>query len=434
MFMRASPATRQVVRFIAAGLVATAIIGAGGYWVVRSNAVAEATRNAQEVAAITGRGIVGPALTDSVIGGDPTAFAAFDRLIRDRVLSARVVRVKIWTPEGSIIYSDLASLVGQVFPLAASEQAAYRENRVVAEISELNKPENRYERGYGQLLEVYLPVVSASGHKLLFETYQVYSSISDDERRIWSAFFPLLLGAIALLFVVQVPLAWRLATSLESARREREALLERALDASAAERRRIARDLHDGVVQALAGVAFSLGGVSATAIAGGDDTLATQLKKSGEAVRQAIRDLRTLIVEIAAPDLEGKRLEDALAELLAPLEAQGLKVSLEVNSVRGIDRERTVMLYRAAQEAVRNVVNHSGATGIEVRAAVVDHTAVLSVHDNGHGFTADEVVGRRREGHVGLAMLRSLVEDGGGELRVSSTAEGGTTIEVSVPA
>ncbi len=433
MRLTTSPATISVIRFIAAGLVAVAIISAGGYWVVSRNSVAEATRNAQEIASIDGRGIVGPALTDAVLAGDPSALAGFDRLIRDRVLSSRVIRIKLWTLEGKVVYSDITALTGQVFGLDDEELLSIRGNRVVAKVSELAKPENRYERGYGPLLEVYLPVVSVSGRRFLFETYQIYASINDDERRIWSSFFPVLLGAIALLFVIQVPLAWRLATSLESARRQQEALLVRALDASAAERRRIARDLHDGVVQSLAGVAFSLGGGSARATSAGERDLAADLKTNGQVIRQAIRDLRSLIVEIAAPDLEGKRLEGALAELLLPLETGGLQTSLDVSGIDSIGREQTALLYRAAQEAVRNAAAHSGATRVEVTARAEDGEAVLRIHDDGRGFTAEEVIGRRREGHVGLEMLKSLVEDGGGELLVSSTPEAGSTIEVRVP-
>ena len=427
-----SLAATSVLRFVAAGLVAAAIISAGAYWVVSRNAVSEAIRNAQEIATIDGQGIVGPALSDDVMAGDPVAVGVFDRLIRDRVLSNRVVRVKIWSTTGTILYSDLATLIGLQFPLTAEGRQALTGNRVVAEVSELTKPENRFERGFGQLLEVYVPVLSASGHRLLFETYQVYGSISDDERRIWASFFPVLLGAILILFVVQVPLAWRLARSLQAARADREALLARALDASAAERRRIARDLHDGVVQSLAGVAFSLGGRSARAAAAGDDELRGELDRTGRDVRHAIRELRSLIVEISAPDLDGRKLEGALAELLEPLEANGIQGHLEVDGLATIGKEPAALLYRAAQEAIRNAVAHSGATSLDVVATVDYELAVLRVADNGKGFSAEDVLDRRREGHVGLAMLRSLVEDGGGELAISSTPGRGSTIEVRV--
>jgi len=429
-----SAVTTAVLRFVLAGLVAAVVISAGAYWVVSRNAVAEATRNAQEIAAIDGRSIVAPALTDAAVGGDPLALHSLDVLVHDRVLSARVVRVKIWAATGRIVYSDAAALIGRTYGLGEDELGAMRGNRVVAEVSQLSKPENQYERGYGQLVEVYLPIKSTGGATYLFETYQVYTSIVEDQQRIWSAFFPVLLGGIALLFIVQVPLAVRLATKLDSARREREMLLSRAIEASAAERRRIARDLHDGVVQDLAGAAFSLSAAAQRPEVAANHDLEGILAAGARATRAAVRDLRNLIVEIAPPNLEAGKLESALANLLAPLEADGLKTSLRVSGVASLDRERVELLYRAGQEALRNAAAHAGATTIDVQVGAEAGGVFLEVRDNGRGFTADEVIQRQQEGHVGLALLRGLVEDGGGEMAVTSEAGRGSTIRVKVAA
>lgn len=417
-----------VARFVAAGLVAAALISAGAYWVVSRNAVAEATRNAQEVAAIDGRDVVAPSLSQQVVVGDPAALAAFDGMVRDRVLSARVVRVKIWTTQGRIVYSDAADLIGEVFELGADERAAIRDSRIAAEVSELDRPENRHERAYGKLLEVYLPIQAESGQTFLFETYQVYSSIDQDQQRIWEAFFPVLLGGIVLLLAVQVPLAWHLASNLQRARREREALLKRSLEISAAERRRIARDLHDGVVQSLAGVALSLGAGTPRE----RDRLDRRLSESAAVIRQAVRDLRSLIVDIAPPDLTGDRLQSALEDLLSPLAAQGLDTDLTTEGLSSVDGPAGEVVYRAAQEAIRNAVAHSGAGRIELTVSAEPGQIELRVRDDGKGFTSEEVVERSREGHVGIALLKSLVEDAGGRLSVWSRPGEGTTITVTL--
>ena len=426
-----SAASTAVLRFVLAGVLAAAVITAGAYWVVSRNAVAEAVRNAQEIAAIDGRGIVAPQLNDQVAAGDSTALKALDHVVRDRVLTARVVRVKLWTPGGRIVYSDASTLMGRTFKLGDSEQQAIRDGNVIAEVSELGKPENQFERPYGRLLEVYLPVRSPSGQTYLFETYQVYSSIDDDQQRIWSAFFPVLAGGIILLFAVQVPLAWGLARSLESSQRQQELLLKRALDASEAERRRIARDLHDGVVQTLAGTAFKLSAAAGTAPTAPRDDLARALDDGARSSRTAARDLRSLIVEIAPPDLQGSRLQGAIADILAGLETQGIATSLTASGLDSLDRDVAALLYRVAQEAVRNVGAHSGASTADVVVSAYEGGAELQVRDDGRGFTADEVIDRQREGHVGLAMLRSLVEDSGAELRVSSQPSG-TQVSVRV--
>lgn len=413
-----------VARFVAAGLIAAAVISAGAYWVVSQNAVNEAIRNAQEVAAIDGRSVVGPALSDGVVSGDLNALTTFDDIVKERVLSARVVRVKVWTPGGRIVYSDVRALVGEVFDLGPEELGAIRDNRVVAEVSQLSRPENRYERPYGKLLEVYLPIESQSGQTFLFETYQVYSSIDRDQQRIWSAFFPVLAGGLALLLAVQVPLAWRLARSLERVRDEREALLKRSIEISAAERRRIARDLHDGVVQSLAGVGLRLGADSARR------EPQAVMAESAAVIRQAVRDLRTLIVDIAPPDLSGRRLESALRDLLAPLALQGMETRLEAEGLAAVDTETGGVVYRAAQEAIRNAAAHSGASRLDVVVRARHGRTELEVRDDGRGFTVAEVSERRGQGHVGMALLKGLVEDAGGELSVSSRPGQGTTLRV----
>lgn len=422
-----------MVRFALSGLIAAAVITAGGYWVVSRNAVSEATRNAQEIAAIDGRGIVEPILTDAVVAGDPGAVAVVDGVVRQRVLSSRVVRVKVWTPAGKIVYSDARALLGKVYPLGAQETSTLHNGAVVAEVSDLTRPENALERSFGRLLEVYLPVRTSSGAQLLFETYQVYSSVTDDQQRIWSSFFPVLVGGILLLLVAQVPLAWQLARSLDAARRDREGLLQRAIDASEAERRRIARDLHDGVVQTLAGAAFSLSAAAKNSV-GKDASGAAALDEGAKTVRQAVSEMRSLIVEIAPPNLDGPRLEGVLADLLAEAEGRGLATKLRVSGGEHLDRPAAALLYRVSQEAIRNVAAHAGATRVEVELVASEATALLTVTDDGSGFTADKVLERQRAGHVGLAMLRTLVEDGGGELSIRSEPGQGSTIRVSLQA
>jgi len=323
--------------------------------------------------------------------------------------------------------------VGRVFPLGAQETSTLHNGAVVAEVSDLTRPENQLERPFGRLLEVYLPVNTNSGTQLLFETYQVYSSVTEDQQRIWSSFFPVLVGGILLLLVAQVPLAWQLARSLDMARRDREGLLQRAIDASEAERRRIARDLHDGVVQTLAGAAFSLS-AAANKSANRDGDSSAALDEGAKTVRQAVSEMRSLIVEIAPPNLDGARLEGVLADLLAEAEGRGLTTSLRVTGVEHVDRPSAALLYRASQEAIRNAAAHAGAGRVEVELVASKGAVSLTVKDDGRGFTADEVLARQREGHVGLAMLRTLVEDGGGELSVHSEPGHGSTIRGSLQA
>ena len=167
----------EVVRFVVVVMVVASIIGAGGFFVLSQEAVAEAERSAEEIARVQGLGVVQPVLTDQVLQGDAAALSGLDRIVRSRVLDARTVRVKIWDESGRIVYSDESRLIGQTFPLGLSELDTLKSNVVDSDVSDLSRPENRFERPFGQLLEVYLPLKTPSGTAVLFETYQEFASV-----------------------------------------------------------------------------------------------------------------------------------------------------------------------------------------------------------------------------------------------------------------
>src|SRR5205807_8628451 len=403
--MRKSVAT-SVTQFVLAGLAAVVLISAGTIYVVRRNATTEAIRNARDIAGIDGYAIAEPTLADGVVSGDAPALARLDTVVHERILSERVVRVKVWTPEGHIVYSDEARLIGQAFDLGPAERVALRTGKIDADLSKLDEPENRYERPYNKLLEVYVPVHTAGGQKLLFETYLRYSSIAASGRHIWGSFAPVMVGGLLLLFLVQVPLAWSMARGLRQGQEERERLLQRAIDASDAERRRVARDLHDGVVQSLAGVSYSLA-AAADRLDGGAHSadVGAALRQAAADTRRSMRDLRSLIVEIAPPNLHEEGLDNAVGELIAPLTAEGVEITVDIDDAAAPSAEAQTLLYRVAQEAVRNVAAHAQATRLTLSLARDNGHARLVVADDGRGFSPDQLERRRDEGHIGLTLL-----------------------------
>jgi signal transduction histidine kinase len=170
---------------------------------------------------------------------------------------------------------------------------------VRAEVTDLRRPENRFERGRGKLLEAYRQVrTSPSGTPLLFETYSPYDEVARRTSQMWHGFAGLMVSSLLLLAALQMPVLWRLLRRIRTGQQQREALLRRAVDASQDERRRIAGTLHDGAVQDLAASSFALAGALERAEREGTPELARQLRESAATVRGSIAGLRSLLVEI----------------------------------------------------------------------------------------------------------------------------------------
>jgi len=428
----------EVARFAAGGLLAACLVGAGTFVVVSRDAEDQAIGHAKDITQVEAIGIVEPALSDSLLTRDPAAIAALDSIVRQRILSSDVVRVKLWTANGTVIYSDEPRLIGQHFTLGSGELASLRSGVADAGVSDLTDAENQYERSFGKLLQVYLRVRTPGGVPLLFETYQRYQAITQYQQSVWSSFLPVLIVGLATLFVVQIPLAVGMARRLRTSLAERQTLLQRAINASEQERRRIARDLHDGVVQRLAAVTFSLSALGRRLASGngGDSAQSSTVpditSAAGE-TRAAMRDLRTLIVEIAPPNLHAEGIDNALRDLLEPLSQSGVGVSLEAPRDTALPPATTTLLFRVAQEALRNAGKHAQATHVEVRLRNHGDSVQLVIADDGRGFSPGDLDRQRRDGHVGLSLLRDLVADAGGALHVESHPGAGTRVSVEVP-
>jgi two-component system NarL family sensor kinase len=429
-----SPTFRAVATFALAGLAALVVFLAGSLLVLRDLGRNEALRDARQFAVLSGQGIVEPELRDELIEGDPEAVATLDVLVQERVLGERIVRVKLWTREGRLVYSDEPRLIGTTHRLEPDKLEVLETGQPRTELSDLSAPENRFERGFGELYEVYVPVRTPDGTPLLFETYQRESEVASTGRRIWLPFAGLLLGSLVLLWLVQVPLAWRLAERLRRSQREREELLVNAVRASADERRRIASDLHDSVVQDLAGIAYSLSAAADRAGANAGPEFRETLREAAVGIRDSIRRLRSLLVEIHPPNLRATGLEAAITDLLTPLRARGIATTLDVDGALALSDESEQLVYRAAGEAVRNAERHARASRVAVRLAASDGRVRLEVEDDGVGSTPEERERRQAEGHVGLSLLADLAVRMGGSLDVRSSPGQGTMLVLEVPA
>lgn len=429
-----------VARFVLGSLVAVAVVVVGGYFALRSVTINEAEKNTRQLVDADGR-LVTTALEDGLLERDPKAIQKVDDIVVSGVLppsvvenTPPVVRVKIWAPDGTVLYSDVRELIGKKYVLGDEEREILEHGGAEAELSDLTKPENRFERQYGKLLEAHTPIRLPNGTRVLFEIYQKFDAVSTSAGSLRAALAAPLLAGLAVLLLSQVPLAWSMARRLQRGHRDRETLLANAIEASTQERRRIASDLHDGVVQDIAGVAFGLAPLAENAQRRGDERDGRVLRDSAATLRQGVRDLRTLLVEIHPPSLESAGLEAALSDLLSPLHAEGIATELHVDDRVTPGPNSDALVYRVAREALRNVQAHADADSVRIEVTRPEpRTTRLLVTDDGRGFSSDDRERRREEGHVGLSLLESLVRQSNGTLAVRSNPGQGTTVELEVP-
>jgi signal transduction histidine kinase len=417
-----------VIRFALAGLGAVLLLGVVAYFVISAVSRHQAIEDAKRTAGLIGRGIVAPELPANPEAHPRRTRNQLDDLMRG-VLTDPIVRVKLWSADGRIVYSDEPRLIGSDYGLGEEEQAALRSGEVEAELSDLSEPENRFERDEGELLEVYFPITDPDGDRLLFESYARYDEVTSTGRDIRLAMVPAVIGALALLTIVQIPLAARMARRIRDDYGRREALLRRAVDASDRERRRIAADLHDGVVQRMAGATYSLDALAAAEEP--DPAAAKQaLRNAAAMTRASIRDLRTTLIEIYPQSLgQAGGLESAIRDLLARLESGGIATEASFDGdCDALPLERQQLLYRIAQESLRNAERHAGAGSVRVRFAEGEGRVRLEIADDGAGFDVETAPSAAGEGHFGLALMRDLVDDAEGEMRIESAPGSGTTV------
>ena len=193
-----------IVQFVVCSVALLAVVATIGAVALRHIATGEALGDARSVTVAFGRGVLSDQVTPAVLRGDPAALARLDRAVRRRVLGHPIVRLKVWTAQGRIAYSDARPLIGRTFPLPDDLREALAGDAARADVSDLSRPETRFERGRGRLVEVYLPLRLASGERVLVEAYHPAGRIDASGRRIWRTFLPVLLGVLVALAVAQL--------------------------------------------------------------------------------------------------------------------------------------------------------------------------------------------------------------------------------------
>jgi signal transduction histidine kinase len=213
---------------------------------------------------------------------------------------------------------------------------------------------------------------------------------------------------------------------------ERKQLEREIIEIANREQQRIGGDLHDGLGQELTGIALMLKGVVA------------QLRKEGSAaendvegviglVNNAIESTRTLARGLSPVGSGRGDLGSAIQTLGARVgERFAVQVTtrLDFDEPLRLSETAAAHVYRIVQEALTNVVRHSGAKEILIRLETSDSELHLQIDDNGSGFAQTS---SDRAGGLGLKIMRYRAQMLGGDLVIESTGDGGTSVRCSCP-
>jgi len=460
--------------FALASLFAFAVLWGALSFVVSRQVVQSGERDAQFHAEFVTNSILRFQLVPKDLGGPVRgrAYLRLDRFVRTRILQAPVVRVKVWSTGGTVLYSDEPRLVGRSYDEDPAPEAASGAGPV-SEVTDLREPENAFERGLApKLFATYVPLY-LMGHPqrgspdAVVELYQDYSSIESRASNLFRTRLITLGAGLLVLYVALMPIA--LSTSrrvrrqndlLEDQAGRLEELLEREQD-NVAELRRLNQMQSDFVAVASHELRTPL-----TAILGYVKTLQRPEFEQDPTARREF---------LSAMERQGDRLFRLVANLLSAAQVENQDTALEI----------TAFEFAALAEEVREGFHHSGErihlslppglpaletdrdrlgeivanlldnalkysppdAPIELGAEAAGGTLRVWVRDHGIGIDAvdlDRIFDRfyqtdqsstRRYGGVGLGLhlVKQLAQTMGGSVEVDSAPGVGSTFTVILP-
>jgi two-component system, NarL family, sensor kinase len=364
--------------------------------------------------------VVSELVADGALPDASGDFAALSEFVRLRVLGGDTVRVKLWSPDGEILWSDEPRLVGRRHALPDDGGAFGGEMRY--HVSSLADPEHEFEQHFGSLLEFYMPVRVGDDIPYVFEVYQqvgpLAATVGRARRTVWLS-IALGLGTMG---VVMVGMAAAAVASADRRRRQAEHMLDLLAAVRDEERTRLANAMHDDMGQPLYRLLYGLE--------------ALQGIVSGEAGRE-VRTLRSIVRDIddtirgelhrlQLPALAGRELAEALYDMAHDDPRHPPQVDVYVDGAGSTHPGTAEVLYRGVREAVANARRHAGARSIRISLTTRDDRLVAVVSDDGTGTPGSP--------GLGSTLVARMLADVGGRVDTAARPGVGTTVTMSVPA
>lgn len=439
---------------VAAAIVLCLSMAVLGSWVNR-----QITRSVLATSGAAGAAYLGafvePLVQDMLPDGTlPAASrAALDALLQESPIRKSIVSVKIWLPDGRVVYADRAKeLIGQRF--ASTDVARAAAGEVVAEFEDMTSAESAHEQGLGlSMIEVYAPLYRVGTGEVIavgevYENAEVLNAQLDVALlRTWGVVGLTTLVMLVILYVI----IWRGSRTIAAQRAElqerfrdsqRMATLNETLrfeaeharlDANAANEELIGRiglDLHDGPIQLLSLMMLRLGKL-------GRGGTTPEAKANTAAIRDltaaVIQELRTLSAGLALPEIGDLSVAEAIRLAAERHEnLTGTRVEVKLGRMpRRVTGALKICIYRIVQESLNNSFKHAGGKGQHVSARLARDSVVLRISDGG-GSPAEAERAGAGPSKLGLRGIRNRVEAFGGVADVRS-GPGGTVVEVTLP-
>lgn len=221
-------------------------------------------------------------------------------------------------------------------------------------------------------------------------------------------------------------------TDVRRKKKMRDRLIRKLITIQEDERKRISRELHDEVGQALTALMVSM---RALADGAKDERQRDILIGARDLAATTLNDIRILAVDLRPPVLDDLGLIPAIKKYIGRFrELHHISVEFTAKGGEGVISGYTAMaLYRIIQESLTNVIRHAGATEVWITVEIRDKHVYLHIGDNGTGFLAETIYERRRENRLGVYGMMERVQLLGGTFKIDSQPGQGTKITVIVP-
>lgn len=423
-------------------LVSVAIIGGIVTNLIRN----EVTQNAAASTALYVDSIIAPLLPDMQRATelDYAVRLALDETLQHGALGSQLAEMRLWAPDGTILYSDNTDLIGRRFPLGDSLATAFT-GKLVANYDRYDDLGNAAAYGDDPLLEIYNPIRQPwSGEVVaVIEFYEFAGDLENTLRKALVTSWGAVAGTVTLIFLALFATVYRAsrtideqASALNSRVDELSQLLEtnrtlhnriqtateRAVARNERFLRRVGADLHDGPAQLVALASLKLDS-DLILEEGGSATLRQhEVGAIRVILDDALREIRAICHGLVLPQLEGAGLSEILEHAITAHEQRvGTVVQRKFGTFTALlPLPHRICLYRFIQEALNN--GHQHALGA-VQTVIASHSSsslIVTVSDGGPGFDPSKISHER----LGLSGLRDRIESLGGRFSLASGSAG----------